>query len=55
MGAGDEGMVFSWRLRSPGALMAAALAVCAALVVCTTWLAVDQPWLGIELAPRPTR
>jgi signal transduction histidine kinase len=44
-------MVFSWRLRSPGALMAAALAVCAALVVGTTWLAVDQPWLGIELAP----
>ena len=44
-------MVFSWRLRSPGALMAAAVAVCAIFVVGTTWVAVDQPWLGLRLAP----
>jgi signal transduction histidine kinase len=44
-------MDFSWRLRSPGALMAAALAVCALFVIGATWVAVNQPWLGLRLAP----
>ena len=33
------------------ALMAAALAVCALFIIGTTWFAVDQPWLGLRLAP----
>lgn len=32
--------------------MAAAVFVCVALVVGATWLAVNQPWLGLQLAPK---
>lgn len=43
--------LFSWRLRTPGALMGLALALCMASCLATTLLALDQPWLGIRLAP----
>lgn len=41
----------TWAIRTPGTLMALALALCLISGGGATWAAIHQPWIGLRLAP----